>query len=229
MKINKKYLIIVGLIFVLYNFLVMFLGGFQNHHAVYWISYAMELASFAVIGMMLYILQRKKENMLKIYFLGYPIIYWSVIYGGIQLLSSIIFMIVDRFIKAAVLIQLLLMTAYVVIASLCIITKEYVEDVQETRRIDTFNMKKMYADLQIISQMCLDEALKARVNHLIEAVRYSDTVSSVETAEIEGALILKISLLRERCTSDVEASKALIEEITQMLTERNVLCGEYKK
>lgn len=229
MKINKKYLIIVCLIFVLYNFLVMFLGGFQNHHAVYWISYAMELVSFVVIGLMLYILQRKEEKLLKVYFLGYPIIYWSAIYGGLQLLISIVFMIVDRFTKAAVLIQVLLMAAYVVIASLCIITKEYVEDIQETRHTDTSNMKKMYADLQIISQMHLDNVLKAGVNRLMEAVRYSDTVTSAATTEIENALILKISALRAQCTSDAETSKALIEEITQMLTERNVLCKEYKK
>lgn len=69
MKENKHFIIIFALLFVIYNFLVFFVGGFSVHGSAFWTSYVFELFSCAAIVVSLCILMRS-ETSAKVFFWG---------------------------------------------------------------------------------------------------------------------------------------------------------------
>lgn len=228
MKINKKYIAIAALIFIVYNFLFFFIGGVSDHSITYWASYLFEIVSLISVVILLCQVQRKKASAMKIFFLGFPIAYWSCIYTVLQLCVSITFMIVDDYLKAAILLQLILMITYAVIVLLCMRTKEMIEEIQESRSVNTQNMKKMASELKVLYESIQNAGLKSSVFKLYEEFRFSDTVSSPATFDIEEELNQKIDMLKNICNEDVFSAEKLMREIMQLLEKRNVCCADNK-
>lgn len=154
---------------------------------------------------------------------------WSGAYAIVQLIISIIFMCIDNFTKAALIIQLLLLAAYIVIVMLCTRTKEIIENVQETRAVRISNMKSMLAEMSIIASYNLSAELKTAINRLTEEFKYSDIVSSDETLPYEQRLIGEISILKTECKNDPQGTLTHIQQISEHLTERNIICKNSKK
>jgi hypothetical protein len=228
MSKNKNYLAIFAILFIVYNFLVFFIGGFTGHSSAFWASYVFEIISFATICTILCTLM-KGDKGTKIFFLGYSIMMWSTVYGIIQFIVSTVFIFMDDYVKPAVVIQLLLLVAYITVVLLCSNTKKVIEDVQETRSAQISNMKTMISEMEIISALNMDANLKSAVKKLADEFKFSDVVSSDETLPIEQQLFGEISMLKMNCKTNPENALLLIEQISEHLAERNIICKNSKK
>lgn len=228
MKNNKFIPLIFGIIFVIYNFLTFFIGGLEGHNITFWVSYFFVIISFIIIIVVLS-KQNNSKNVKKVFFLGYPIMIWSFLYAIMELVVSTIFMFVDDYLKLAVTLQLFALSAFIIIVLFCFKTKESIENIQEKRSTETSNMKSMIAEMKIISSLNINSEYQSSIEKLIEELEYSDIVSSEETLNIENKIKNDINLLRNTCESNQENIPFLIEKITKLISERNIICINNKK
>lgn len=228
--LNKVKLTTLGfvIVLILYNFLVLMIGGINDHTVTFWFSYAIENISFIIVGVLLGVCFYKGVSE-KLFFLGYPIALWSCIYLPVQLIVSIIFMCVDRYAKAAITIQMLLLVSYIFIVIMCMQAKNAIEDVYETRSANIYNMRYMITIMDSIVPSVSDVQLRNKLHKLAEDLRYSDVVSSVATEALEKQMMEKIDLLKVKSKNAPGDASILAVEISEQLAERNFICKESKK
>ncbi|MBQ7934385.1 MAG: hypothetical protein IJ327_06345 [Lachnospiraceae bacterium] len=225
MKIDKKFLALFPVFVIVYSFLVFFVGGFSGHGAAFWVSYAFTILGMVAIMAALFMVSQD-DLAKRAFFLGYPVLFWSAIYGGIQLVVSIIFMLIDKGGKIAVLLEVLLLLAYVVVAICCLHTRDVIVKVQEESKRETSRMKILTAKVEMVGVGAKDPAVIARVKKLAEEFKYSDVVSNEATEPLEQQMGQEITELK--MLDGAEALK-LCEVISEHLKERNIICQNTKK
>lgn len=228
--LNKVKLTTLGfvIVLILYNFLVLMIGGISDHTVTFWFSYAIENISFIIVGALLGVCFYRGVSE-KLFFLGYPIAFWSCIYLPAQLVVSIIFMYIDRYAKAAITIRVLLLVLYVFIVIMCMQAKNAIENVYETRSANIHNMRHMITVMDSIVPSVSDVQLRKKLYKLAEDFRYSDIVSSEATEALEKQMMEKIDLLKVKSKNAPDDASILAVEISEQLAERNFICKESKK
>lgn len=225
MKIDKKFLALFPVFVIVYSFLVFFIGGFAGHGSAFWISYAFTILGMVAIMVALFMVTQD-DLVKRAFFLGYPVLFWSAVYGGAQLVISIIFMLIDKGGKIAVLLEVLLLLAYVVIVICCLHTRDTIIKVQEESKRETSRMKILTAKVEMVAVSAKDPAVAARIKKLAEEFKYSDVVSNEATESLEQQMGQEITELK--VTEGAEALK-LCEIISEHLKERNIICQNTKK
>lgn len=230
MKIDVKYLIIFALIIAGYNFLVFFTAGFADHSGAFWASYIFQTLAFASAGVSAALISGKDSSGMKAFILGYPVVKWAIGYCGAELIISVVFMLLDKFVKAAVILQVILMIVFVTIMILSLKSKEIVEITEQRTAADTGNMQRIVSELDIICKGTMPEELKKTVKRLYEDAKYSDSVSSAATYGIESHIIARISELSCLCESGrVSEAVACAGDIKELLSQRNMICANNKQ
>ena len=90
-------------------------------------------------------------------------------------------------------------------------------------------MKNIRVSADGIADLCADSVLKKQVAKFAEELKYSDPVSSDETASAEKQINEGISQLRDLVSSDPAAAKIKAAELSTMLADRNRICKAFKK
>lgn len=228
MKVDKTWSIIVGIIFVLYNFLVFLIAGFGGHSIVFLTSYIMSVFSMLLVFFMILRLTAGKDAK-KVLFLGYSVFVWSGVFLLLQIMVTTVFMVLDSYIRPALGIELILIAAYAVITLACFKNQEIVEEIQQTREVSTGTMKMLRTQLEVAEALCDDIDIKKTIQRLKEEFEYSDSVSSMETSALEAQMSAKIELLKNVSQTDAEQAKILCEQLGRQLKERNIVCQRSKK
>ena len=95
---------------------------------------------------------------------------------------------------------------------------------QETvREVNVGTIKALQAKAYAIAAACNDPEKKKLLNHIAEAFRYSDPVSSDATQKLEMKLEVMLDELQEN------ESAELAKRIESVLSERNQLCKLSKR
>lgn len=201
--------------------LVVFLFPFE-HNAIFWVSVIFTLIAFAVVAASVYMAFIKNPDA-KSRFYGFPLARVGVIYGGGQMVASLLVMALSELLPwwIPVLVYALGLGA----AAIGLISVEAVVDEIKHQDIKLKKNVALMRSLQSkVSQMAAqseDAALKA----LAEEFRFSDPVSNAAIAEAEADLTAAVDELQEAYVDgDGEAVKLLCRKVDALLAERNRLC-----
>ena len=107
--------------------------------------------------------------------------------------------------------------------------RDIVEEQVQSVEASTRQMKYFRVSADGIADLCADSELKKQVAKFAEELKYSDPVSSDETASAEKQINEGISQLRDLVSSDPAAAKIKAAELSTMLADRNRICKAFKK
>lgn len=205
---------------VIYN-LISFVIPFA-HTAAFWISYGFTLAAFAVVCASIYIAFIKNPDA-KSRFYGFPIARIGVIYGGTQLVVSLIVMALAKWTPwwIPTLIYAIGMGATII----GLVSAEAVVDEIQTQDVKLKDNTTMMRTLQSKISQLASQTDNAGIKALAEEFRYSDPVSNDAIADAEADLAAAVDQLQAAFVDgDNEAMAQLCRKATALLAERNRLC-----
>ena len=231
LDMRKRGLVTAGmaLITAVYIILVLLFLGFSGHGLPFWFSFAAELFSL-VFGTLVFFLIAEEENKLRrALVLGYPFARWTVIYMALELVVSTVFLILDRYEKAAIAIQLIILVVFLILLLMSRFARNAIVDVQDERRERQFAMKDLAEEAAMIASSDLPDDLRAAVQSLADDFKYSDTMSAPETAAAEEKLLEGLAALKRLCRNDPDAAMDKVKELEALLDRRNVLARSSKR
>ena len=215
-----RWIIGLAVLLVLY-ILIAFLIPFV-HTPTFWVSFLFALIAFGVVAASMYIAFIKNPDA-KSRFYGFPIARIGVIYGAVQLIVGLVFMVLAAYVPvwAAVLVYAIALGAAVIglISAEAVVEEIRVQDVKLKK--DVSLMRSLQSKVNQMASQCEDVGIKA----LAEEFRYSDPVSSDALAEIERDLAAAVDELQSAIVDgDSNATKQLCRKAFAVLAERNRLC-----
>ena len=215
-----RWIIGLAVLLVLY-ILIAFLIPFV-HTPTFWVSFLFALIAFGVVAASMYIAFIKNPDA-KSRFYGFPIARIGVIYGAVQLIVGLVFMVLAAYVPvwAAVLVYAIALGAAVIglISAEAVVEEIRVQDVKLKK--DVSLMRSLQSKVNQMASQCVDVGIKA----LAEEFRYSDPVSSDALAEIERDLAAAVDELQSAIVDgDSNATKQLCRKAFAVLAERNRLC-----
>ena len=213
-------IVVAAITFIIYN-LIAFVIPFA-HTAAFWISYGFTLVAFAVVCASIYIAFIKNPDA-KSRFYGFPIARIGVLYGGAQLIVSLIVMAVAQWTPwwIPVLVYAIGMGAAVIglVAADAVVEEIQTQDVKLKK--DVSLMRSLQSKVSQIASQTDDAAIKA----LAEEFRYSDPVSNDAIADAEADLAAAVDELQAAYVDgDNEAMAQLCRKAAALLAERNRIC-----
>lgn len=223
-KISIRSIAVLGI--VLIAFLILSWAIPFQRTAAYWVGFV-----FGIIGILAAALGMaaafKKGGDTRSKFYGFPIARIAVIYLVAQLIFSFILMglsfIVPFWIGLIVCILILLGALLGFIAADAARDEIERQDVQLKQ--DVSSMRALQSKINVLVNNCEDTEVKAVVQKLARDFRYSDPVSSTDTAEIEEQLGILLAEVEDALLEgDNEGAIELAKKLSGMLQERNRIC-----
>ena len=224
-KDTIRAIVVAAITFIIYN-LIAFVIPFA-HTAAFWISYGFTLAAFAVVCASIYIAFIKNPDA-KSRFYGFPIARIGVLYGGAQLIVSLIVMAVAKWTPwwIPVLVYAIGLGAAVIglVSAEAVVEQIQQQDVKLKK--DVALMRALQSKVSQMAAQSEDAAIKA----LADEFRYSDPVSNGAVEDAEADLSAVIDELQAAVVDgDQEAAMQLCRKASALLAERNRLCKLSKK
>ena len=219
-KDTIRAIVVAAITFIIYN-LIAFVIPFA-HTAAFWISYGFTLVAFAAVCASIYIAFIKNPDA-KSRFYGFPIARIGVLYGGAQLIVSLIVMALAQWTPwwIPVLVYAIGMGAAVIglVATDAVVEEIQTQDVKLKK--DVTLMRSLQSKISQIASQTDDAAIKA----LAEEFRYSDPVSNDAIADAEADLAAAVDELQAAYVDgDNEAMAQLCRKAAALLAERNRIC-----
>ena len=227
MKQNKgknQTLLILAIVLAAY-LLLAFVIPFART-AVFWLALVFTLAAF---GVQLYVLKlsftKGKDARSKFY--GFPIARIGVVYLIVQIALSFLFMAIAKIctVWIAVIVFVLLLAGAAVGVIAADAMRDEVERQDAQLKTDVATMRALQSRAAALTSRCEDAELKADVQKLSDAFRYSDPVTNDATKDAEHELFTCMDELeRAMLDNDAESAKILMKRTAAQLAERNRLC-----
>ena len=213
-------MIVAIVMLAIYN-LIAFVIPFA-HTAAFWISYGFTMAAFVVVAASIYIAFIKNPDA-KSRFYGFPIARIGVLYGGAQLVASVVIMAIAAIIPWWI--PVLIYAIAMGIAIIGLVSAEAIVDGIQTQdaklKDNTDMMRALQSKVSQIASQTDDAAIKA----LAEEFLYSDPVSNDAIADAEADLAAAVDQLQAAfIDGDNEAAAQMCRKATALLSERNRLC-----
>lgn len=229
-KKSKSVIAIYAIILVVY--IIGFLIIPFNKVAASWISFAFTIIAIAASLFVFNQAFNSKETLVsKIY--GYPIFRVGAVYALAQLAIGIVICTIGAFVAVPYWVALLLSIIMLGAAAIGVIitdnTRDLVEHVDETVKVDTEVVTNFQIDIAGIVDCCEDSNIKSELEKLNDAFRFSDPVSNAKTKEAEDKINVLLNELKANVESNnVSEATALVKKITNALAERNRICKASK-
>lgn len=222
-KNKTRFYIVLAILFAILTVIAFALP--LQKSATFWLSYV-----FAVIAIAVQIYAYPKAfegKSVRSKFYGFPIARVTTIYLTAQIVLSLLFMILGKWIPAwlAIIIFILLLGA----AAIGFISAEAMRD--EVERQDTWHkestttMRDLQSKTIMLSSQCEDPTIKQQLEHLAELFRFSDPVTSEAIIDVERTLSATVDDLQSAILDhDNESIVSLCAKVESELSERNRLC-----
>ena len=233
MKLNKKVISIISIYAIIAVFLtVLTLAIPFQKPAASWVMFAFSVFSL-IGGCGVTLFAFGKSDTLKSRFYGCPIFKVGALYTIIQLAVTLPIYILGAFVNVPYWVGLALSVLILALAAIGVIVAEnvrdYVETVEDKTYTATKTITKFTLDIADVLDMCKDEAVYAPLKKLAEKFKYSDVVSTAETAEIEARIKNEVEELKLMITAEsTDVLLAKIELISNLLSSRNRKCEKSK-
>ena len=209
------------IIFAVFNLLVFLV--FQKRTPVFWISYGFMCLAFIVQITSMFLALRTLE--VESVFMGIPLASLSFYYFFAAVFAGAVFMVFQIApIKLVVIIQVLILAAYVVVALLALMSREVVQDTNDTLKEKVAAIKTLNVDVDVLIPQVSDPALKKALRKVSETVKYSDPISTEAVADIEAQIMQSMHALRVCIENDNnEEAIATCKDVEVLFLQRNSL------
>lgn len=227
----KKYLVIILIFIALFNVLV-FAIPFPKNGAAFWICYACTTISLLAQVYIAYLAFNKNTLKSKIY--GWPIARIGGIYLVVQLVIALICFIVGSFIEIPFWIILVLEVLLIGLVSVGLITTDAyrteIEKIENDAPITTKFIMNLRVETKLLSERYESSFLNKKLYDLAEEVKYSDPKSNDTLLEIEDEINRNVISLKDTLRNEnFVLAEEMIEELIQLIKERNLRCKLSKK
>ena len=215
-KNRTRFYIVLAIVFVIFSVIAFVLPAPKT--AAFWVSYVFGVIA---IGVQAYSWPKAfAGDGAKSKFYGFPIARVTTIYLFAQLAVSLVCMILGKVVPiwVPVVLSVILLGFAAVGFIAADVTRDEIERQETARKVNTETMRSLQAKAAAIAGSCKDPETKKELDHLAEAFRYSDPVSSDATQKLEMKLEVLLDELQESGNPD------LIKKIESTLAERNQLC-----
>ena len=226
-KNRLRLYITIAIIFALFS-VIAFAIPFEKN-TVFWMSYA-----FAVIALAVQLVVQPRAldldgHDVRSKFYGFPLTRIATAYLAVQIVLSLVFMILCKYMEIKTWVPLV---AYVLILGISAIgfiaadaMKEEVERQDTVHKANVGTMRALQSKAIFVASQCEDVETKKALNAFSEALRFSDPVSSTATADIEENLTGLVEELGNAVLDkDFTAAQALCAKASTLLADRNRMC-----
>ena len=198
-----------------------------------WVAFGFAIAS--IVGgcaITMFAFGRTQTFKSKLY--GYPVFKIGLIYTIVQLVATIVLYIIGALVTVPFWVGLVVSVPILGLAAIGVIAtdnaRDLVEEVDEKLSYATKAIKRFNIDIADILDACGDEGVRASLKKLADRFKYSDVVSTDETAPIEEQIQNEVDELKIMIqTENPEALLEKIEVISKMLSTRNRKCEDSKR
>jgi len=222
-------LIIVAIIFAVYNLLVFSIPFRMG--AAFWIAYAFSVAAILGQAAMDWLAFRNADTLKRV-FLGIPIIKISFRCLCAQLAVGAALMTVATFVSFPARVAIVPCALILAFAAVAVLKADWARDVIDQvdvkHQANTSFMREFRSGLLALVPRAADAALRAKLEKLSEAARYSDPVSAEELAALEAEMSSQLALLRQTVIAG-DAGEGIADELSLLLNERNQKCRAMKR
>lgn len=225
MKNKLRVVIVLAIIFVVYTVLTFALPFAKN--AVLWVSY---IFGAAAIAAQLYVLPKSfaQGESARSKFYGFPIAKIGAAYLLVQLALGLVFMVLAKLVPLWL--PLVLYVVLLGVAAVGFIAADTMRDEVERQdsklKADTTVVRALQARAAVLAASRESGEVKAQLQALADALRYSDPVSGDATRDVETKLTACMDELEQ--TSSDEGAAAILRRMSALLAGRNQLCKSNK-
>ncbi len=216
-KNSSKGYAILGILFVLVSAIAFAVPLAKN--AAFWISYAFTVIAFAA-QIVIWKSTLGRAESLKSKFLGFPVIHIGIVYLIVQIIALAVFLLIPTLPIWSAVVACAVVAG---VSAVCMIASDVgrseIERVSAKVREKTFYIKQLQTEVGLLAGAETDAATKSALAQLAEKIRYSDSMSNEQIADIENRITAKIAELKSS-TDKTE----IINELNSLLNERNKKC-----
>ena len=222
-KNKTRFLIIVAAVFVAFS-VIAFAVPFVNN-GMFWSAYI-----FSVIAIAAQIYAYPKAfagESAKSKFYGFPIAKLSTMYLCAQLVLSLLFMAVAKWVPAwvGIVIFILMLCAAVIGFISADAMRDEVERQDAVIKKEVKKMRSIQSKMISLASTCKGTDAESAVTALAEELRYSDIVSSESTETLENELHTQAQSIEQAIVDgDFDSVNALCRKMSITLAERNRVC-----
>lgn len=232
-KIKRNYLILIGILVVVYNVLVFAVPYPHKSEYVFITVWVSGLVAILFQIYFAFVAFSNKET-LKSKFYGLPIVRVGLIYLVTQLILTILFLIVGAFVKIPywiVIIPVVIILALALIGLIVADTyRDGIETIEECIPTNTDFINNLKVDVAIFAKKYIATPIIEKIEIFNDEVKYSDPVSSEALIEIEEEIELKYTELKTIIVeSKFEKCNLLLDDLINLIQERNMRCKRNKK
>ena len=226
-KFNRYGLLIIySIIFVILNVLIFVIFKPANIteakcQQAFWWSYAFITVAFLLQFATIFTLGIRKGY--PAIFMGLPLFMVGLYYFVIEFIVGLIFMIlavtgVPTPLELVIILQCIILAAFVVVAVLALMAKNTMNHIEETRKQAVTNIRFLVGDLELAANY-LPEAnkdLKKEVLKVSEDVKYSDPMSCPAVAMLDQQIQEIVMQVKFNCQEeqpDEAEIKGLLEKL----------------
>lgn len=227
-KAHQRLIGILGIIFVVFHVVVLFLP--LKHNDIFWFAYCCDVvAMLAQYPIMC--LAFKNGHDVKSRFYGFPVARIGFLYLLVQLVVGTGVMIMAAWVPFWL--AMLLFVLIIGFSGIGLIgadmNRDKIEHMDEQLEEKTAFMRGLYTTVSQLARYDGELGLKNQLQELAEALRYSDPVSNVSLTMVEERLEKCIHTLnRALASGEEDKAKKLCTSAFSILKERNALCKQTK-
>ena len=222
-----RFYVVLAIVFVVFT-VIAFAAPFTRN-ACFWISYAFAVLAAAV---QLYSYPRAFDfegHDVRSKFYGFPLARLTTIYLALQLVLSLAFMLLGKYVEVkswvVVILYLLIFAAAAIGFIAADAMREEIERQDVVHKANVGAMHALQSKAVFIAGQCEDAQTKKALNAFSEALRFSDPVSSSATADIEENLTGLVEELGNAVLDkDFAVALALCSKASSLLADRNRIC-----
>ena len=219
-KNSTKGYVILGILFALIRIIAFAVPTVKT--ATFWIAYVFTAAAFAA-QIIIWRTALGKET-LKSKFLGFPVVHIGIVYTVIQVIAFAVFMFVPTLPTWSAIVVCSVIAG---ISAVCMISadagRNEIERVEAKVQKKVFYIRELQTVVELLTDVETDADTKAALDQLAEKIRFSDSMSSEQLANLENKISAKVLELKT-APNKVE----IITELNSLLDERNKKCKNLK-
>lgn len=229
-KKQKSVIAVYVIIFIVFNILFWGVPFPKNTASI--VVYVFSLISIiAALGITYIAFEKGSDVKSKVY--GLPVFKMGIIYAAVQILFGIVICVIACFIEIPTWISVVLSVILAGLVAIGVIATDSTRDIiivqDEMLAAQTRKVKYFKLDMDSVIDKCKDAELKKKLEKFAEELKYSDPVSSDELESIEKKIADGIGNLSELVNKDNAAANDNLEELTNLLSDRNRRCKALKK
>ena len=223
-KLKTQSIIILAAVivaFVVISFAVPFV-----RNGLFWIAFVFGIIALAA-QLYAFPVAFKNGETVRSKFYGFPIARIAIVYLCAQIVLSIAFMAVAKFVPAWV--GLIVFVLLLATAAIGFVAADAMRDEVERQDVklkkDVSIMRGLQSKASALAGQCATPAAAKAVKKLADELKYSDPVSGDDTAEAEAELSACVDTLQQAVVDgDEAATLELARKASLALAERNRLC-----